>query len=77
MNCLTEMYSALCAEVPIKTDPATCLDKKLIARLDEADRVIVCGQSHAICASRLGFIYLSYTVGQERQQAHSHTHVHT
>ena len=50
MNCLTEMYSALCAEVPIKTDPATCLDKKLIARLDEADRVIVCGQSlsHAV-----------------------------
>lgn len=45
MNCLTEMYSALCAEVPIKTDQATCLDKKLIARLEEADRVIVCGQS--------------------------------
>jgi nicotinamidase/pyrazinamidase len=44
-NCLTEMYSALCAEVPIKTDASTCLDMKTLARLESADKVILCGQS--------------------------------
>lgn len=38
-NCLTEMYSALCAEVPIKNDSSTCLDTKTITRLEAADQV--------------------------------------
>jgi len=39
MNCHTEMYSALSAEVPIPDDPATHLNTKLIETLASADRV--------------------------------------
>ena len=39
INSLTEMYSALCAEIPIATDPSTSLDIRTIAKLDMADKV--------------------------------------
>jgi len=37
-------------QVPIGTDPSTLLNKRTIDRLEEADRIIVCGQqlSHAV-----------------------------
>jgi nicotinamidase-related amidase len=41
----TEMYSALSAEVPNPNDPSTELDLRMIERLKQADRVLVCGQS--------------------------------
>jgi len=49
-NALHEMHSLLSAEVPIKSDPTTQIDARIISRLEAADRVIVCGQSlsHAV-----------------------------
>lgn len=41
MNCLTEMYSAIEAEVPIKTDPSTTLNTELLDELRTARRVII------------------------------------
>jgi hypothetical protein len=40
MNCRTEMYSALGAEVPISSDPTTQLDEKFVADLNTADKVL-------------------------------------
>jgi nicotinamidase-related amidase len=51
MNCLTEMYSALAAEVPVADDPATGLNEKLIDRLHAADRVIICGEAKSHCVN--------------------------
>jgi len=39
MNCLTEMYSALVAEVEMPDDPKTSLDRDLLSFLLKADRV--------------------------------------
>lgn len=39
MNCYTEFYSAIEAEVPIDTDPETQRNHKLLAKLSECDRV--------------------------------------
>ena len=44
-NCLTEMYSALSAEVEIASDPSTHLDAGMVERLTSGDRLLVCGQS--------------------------------
>ena len=44
-NTHTEMYSAICSEVPNPNDPSTELDLGMIERLKSADRVILCGQS--------------------------------
>ena len=41
MNCLTEMYSAIAADVPIESDPTTQKDPKLVKKLLSADRVSV------------------------------------
>jgi len=51
MNCLTEMYSVIEAEVPVPTDPGTTKNKKLLAELSQSKRLIVCGQalSHCVC----------------------------
>jgi nicotinamidase/pyrazinamidase len=40
-NCLTEMYSAIEAEVPVPTDPNTQKNEKLLKALFEADKVIL------------------------------------
>lgn len=44
-NTHTEMYSAICCEVPDPNDPSTELDLGMIERLKSADRVLICGQS--------------------------------
>jgi nicotinamidase/pyrazinamidase len=44
-NCLTDMTSALCADVEIVEDPTTSFDPDLLLRLHAADHLIVCGQS--------------------------------
>lgn len=49
LNPRTEHYSALQAEVPDPDDPATGLDRALLARLDAADRLIVAGEAGSHC----------------------------
>ncbi len=39
MNCLTEMYSAVEAEVPVRTDPSTTRNEELLMELRKARRV--------------------------------------
>ena len=39
MNCLTEMYSAIVAEVPVKTDHTTTENTELLDALLESKRV--------------------------------------
>jgi nicotinamidase-related amidase len=46
---LTEMYSGLKADVELKHDASTQLNHKLVARLLEADRVLICGQALSHC----------------------------
>lgn len=50
-NCMTEMYSALCAEVPIPEDPSTQVDPALIAKLNEGTRVLICGEAKSHCVN--------------------------
>eukprot|EP01036_Dinobryon_divergens_P022312 gene22312-30556_t len=51
MNCLTEMYSAIEAEVPIKTDPSTTLNTELLRELQTARRLLICGQAKSHCVN--------------------------
>ena len=48
-NNLTEMYSALKAEVEISAE--TCLNKKLLERLKLSDRILICGQALSHCVN--------------------------
>ena len=45
---LTEMYSALEAEVELPSDPTTMLNKNFLARLKIADQVLYCSVLLAI-----------------------------
>lgn len=49
MNAWTENYSALQAEVPDALDPETQLNTKLIAALDQADRILIAGEASSHC----------------------------
>ncbi|MEC8382370.1 MAG: hypothetical protein VXZ96_18705 [Myxococcota bacterium] len=51
MNCLTEMYSALQAEVPLSDDPTTQLNLSLIESLHSADKVVICGEAKSHCVN--------------------------
>eukprot|EP01034_Spumella_vulgaris_P030334 gene30334-37531_t len=51
MNCLTEMYSAIEAEVPMKTDPTTTKNEELLMELKKSKRLIVCGQALSHCVN--------------------------
>jgi nicotinamidase/pyrazinamidase len=48
-NLLTEMYSALAAEVPVSK--ATAFNEELQASLLQSDRLIVCGQAMSHCVN--------------------------
>ena len=50
-NCLTEMYSALAAEVPILTDPSTTLNRHLLEKLKEAGQLFICGEAKSHCVN--------------------------
>ena len=50
-NCLTEMYSALGAEVPVESDERTHLNIGLIRTLRESSRLFVCGQALSHCVN--------------------------
>lgn len=56
MNCLTEMYSAIKADVELKTDPQTqenvaLLDELEVAGLDENSKLIICGEASSHCVN--------------------------
>lgn len=51
MNCLTEMYSAIEAEVPIPTDPTTTTNYELLNQLKTAKRLLICGQALSHCVN--------------------------
>jgi nicotinamidase-related amidase len=46
---LTEMYSGMKADVELPHDDTTKLNRRLLKRLLEADRVLVCGQALSHC----------------------------
>lgn len=50
-NCLTEMYSAIAAEVPMEDDPSTNVNPDLIHRLHAADQVFICGEAKSHCVN--------------------------
>ena len=50
-NCLTEMYSALSAEIEIASDPSTQVDMNMVQRLITADRLLICGQALSHCVN--------------------------
>ena len=45
MNCLTEMYSAVLADVPVPEDPSTHLNSALIEQLHHTEKVGRVGHS--------------------------------
>jgi len=49
LNPLTEHYSALQAEVPDRSDPATLLNAALLARLAQAQLLIIAGEASSHC----------------------------
>ena len=52
-NDYTETYSCIASEVEMEDDPLTCVDMGLIERMEESDRVIICGYalSHTLRCS--------------------------
>ena len=50
-NSLTEMYSAIMAEVPMPDDVSTHLNSKLLRRLQSSRQLVVCGQALSHCVN--------------------------
>jgi nicotinamidase-related amidase len=50
-NCMTEMYSALRAEVPVPSDERTLLNESLLRTLRASSRLFVCGQALSHCVN--------------------------
>lgn len=50
-NPFTEHYSAIAADVPDPSDPSTLPNLALVARLAEADDVLVCGEAGSHCVA--------------------------
>lgn len=46
-SCLTDMQSAIIADVQLENDPSCSLDEHLLGRLQACDRLIVCGHMHS------------------------------
>jgi nicotinamidase-related amidase len=51
MNPLTEMYSAVRAEVPITSDPSTSTNHDFLSKIIAMDKLIVCGQALSHCVN--------------------------
>ena len=51
MNCMTEMYSAISAEVEVPDDPSTATNTALVETLRGFDRVLCCGQALSHCVN--------------------------
>ena len=63
MNPWTENYSALQAEVPDPTDPATQLNTCLLAAMDRADLLLVAGEASSHCVRATTEHLLQYLPG--------------
>eukprot|EP00605_Chrysophyceae_sp_TOSAG23-4_P002841 GSChrysophyteH1.ASY1.ANO1.3129.1 assembled CDS len=53
-NCLTEMYSALAAEVPVPSDPTTHMNEQLrqqLLPLSKESKLVVAGQAKSHCVA--------------------------
>eukprot|EP01038_Epipyxis_sp_PR26KG_P011683 gene11683-15644_t len=50
-NNRTEFYSALSADVKDPNDPSTHFDKKLLAKLETCDKLLICGQASSHCVN--------------------------
>ena len=50
-NPFTEHYSAIAADVPDPTDPATLPNQTLLAALFQADEILVCGEAGSHCVA--------------------------
>lgn len=50
-SCVTEMYSALQAEVPIDTDSSTCFNEDLLSMLQSQQKVVIVGQALSHCVN--------------------------
>jgi nicotinamidase-related amidase len=66
-NCLTEMYSALRAEVPVPSDERTLLNAALLRTLQGSGRIVVCGQALSHCVNfTVRDLVASYADGLDR-----------
>ena len=59
------MYSAIEAEVPIESDPATTVNEELLNALGAAQRLIVCGQATSHCCNHTVRDIVKYCFGKE------------
>ncbi len=50
-NCLTEMYSAIAAEIPVDDDPGTSTNQSLLDALHTADKLLICGEAKSHCVN--------------------------
>lgn len=50
-NPFTEHYSAIAADVPDPTDPATLPNQALLSALSNADEILVCGEAGSHCVA--------------------------
>lgn len=50
-SCVTEMYSALQAEVPIDADSSTCFNEDLLSMLQSQQKVVIVGQALSHCVN--------------------------
>ena len=51
MNNLTEMYSAVRAEVPLAADPATDTNVPFVQELAKSTKLVVCGEALSHCVN--------------------------
>lgn len=68
MNCLTEMYSALIAEVEMPEDPTTSLDQKFMSALLKADKLLIGGQALSHCVQFSTRDILANWIGKDPSQ---------
>lgn len=50
-NCLTEMYSAIAADVPLENDKSTQKNPELMRELTSASKLVVCGEAKSHCVN--------------------------
>ncbi len=48
---LTENYSSMKADVPVPGDPRTLYNERLLSRLLQSDRILLCGQAKSHCVN--------------------------
>lgn len=51
MNNMTEMYSAIAAEVPVPDDPLTSTNYKFLEQLKKSKKLVICGQALSHCVN--------------------------